>query len=249
MSFIAGYLLGLADSRTPVLTALSVSENGDYSPPDGYDGFSSVTVNVQGGAAKVQSLTVTSNGTYTAPDGVDGYSPVTVNVPSQYDEGYSAGYSDGYSKGKEDGGGSGGTSKYTFPDGTAYSDIMTLVKTDPVTDENLGLTIKIIYSSYSDDDGYVYGRLDFGVYNTSETRVTGFIQDWVITDPDDDTLTEAFELTSYTVDSSSGKVSYVLKYYGSQDGESWDETYNRSETFSQLKGYGSSGHKYSVSNA
>lgn len=65
----------------PVLESLSVTENGNYLPSAGKDGFSSVSVNVEGGSeAVVQSLTVTQNGTYNPPSGVDGYAPVTVNV-------------------------------------------------------------------------------------------------------------------------------------------------------------------------
>ena len=33
MSFMAGYMLGLADSRETVLTDISVAENGEYRPP------------------------------------------------------------------------------------------------------------------------------------------------------------------------------------------------------------------------
>ena len=65
----------------PVLTNLNVTENGNYTPSAGVDGFSSVSVNVPDIPAVVQSLEITENGTYTAPDGVDGYSPVVVNVP------------------------------------------------------------------------------------------------------------------------------------------------------------------------
>lgn len=66
----------------PVLEELEVTENGNYTPSEGVDGFCSVSVNVPDIPAVVQPLEVTENGTYTAPDGVDGYSPVTVNVPT-----------------------------------------------------------------------------------------------------------------------------------------------------------------------
>ena len=67
-------------SAAPVLESLEVTENGNYTPSAGTDGFSSVSVQVPDIPAVVQPLEVTENGTYTAPDGVDGYSPVTVNV-------------------------------------------------------------------------------------------------------------------------------------------------------------------------
>ncbi len=67
-------------SAAPVLESLEATENGNYTPSAGTDGFSSVSVQVPDIPAVVQPLEVTENGTYTAPDGVDGYSPVTVNV-------------------------------------------------------------------------------------------------------------------------------------------------------------------------
>lgn len=70
----------------PVLEELEVTENGNYTPSEGVDGFGSVKVNVPDIPAVVQPLEVTENGTYTAPDGVDGYSPVTVNVAEEKTE-------------------------------------------------------------------------------------------------------------------------------------------------------------------
>ena len=61
----------------PVVEALSVSENGTYTPREGVDGFAPVEVEVE---PAIQSLEVSLNGVYTAPEGVDGYSPITVNV-------------------------------------------------------------------------------------------------------------------------------------------------------------------------
>lgn len=66
----------------------TITQNGTYSAEDdGYDGYSSVTVNVSGGSPTIQSLTVTpstSQQTFNA-SGVDGYKPVTVNaIPSEY---------------------------------------------------------------------------------------------------------------------------------------------------------------------
>lgn len=67
----------------PDLEVLNATENGNYLPSAGKDGFSSVNVSVEGGggsSAVVQPLSVTQNGTYNPPSGVDGYAPVTVNV-------------------------------------------------------------------------------------------------------------------------------------------------------------------------
>lgn len=63
-----------------VLEPLSITENGDYYPESGVDGFDEVHVAVPSSSPTIRSLSVTQNGTYTAPSGVDGYSPVTVNV-------------------------------------------------------------------------------------------------------------------------------------------------------------------------
>ena len=60
--------------------------NGQYSiaTPDGYDGISDVSVNVNVPERQpvLESLSVTDNGTYTPSAGVDGYNSVTVNVQS-----------------------------------------------------------------------------------------------------------------------------------------------------------------------
>lgn len=63
----------------PVVEALSVRENGVYTPEEGVDGFAPVEVEVN---PTIEPLSVSSNGVYTAPKGVDGYSPVTVNIPT-----------------------------------------------------------------------------------------------------------------------------------------------------------------------
>lgn len=65
---------------TPVLEPLSVTENGDYTPEEGVDGYNAVHVAVPG--ATLTTKSITSNGTYNASqDNADGYSSVTVNVP------------------------------------------------------------------------------------------------------------------------------------------------------------------------
>lgn len=82
MSFMAGYMLGLADSREPALTDISVTENGEYLPPEEYDGFGRVSVNVSSQAA-VNALFVSEPGIYNAAEyGCDGFDPV--NVGSKY---------------------------------------------------------------------------------------------------------------------------------------------------------------------
>lgn len=66
----------------PHLIELSVTANGNYLPPVGYDGFSSVDVSVPSSEPVLSTLSVISNGTYTPPTGVDGYDEVVVNVPT-----------------------------------------------------------------------------------------------------------------------------------------------------------------------
>lgn len=67
-------------SIQPVLEELTVSENGIYSPPEGVDGYSQVSVDIQ---PVLEELTVTENGVYSPPQGVDGYSKVLVDIPEE----------------------------------------------------------------------------------------------------------------------------------------------------------------------
>lgn len=63
------------------------TENGQYSiaTPDGYDGISDVSVNVNVPERQpvLDTLNITENGTYTPSAGVDGYNSVTVNVSTK----------------------------------------------------------------------------------------------------------------------------------------------------------------------
>ena len=117
MSFIAGYLLGLGEGSTaPVIQPLYVTQNGEYSSPDGTDGYDPVYVNV--------------------PDRYDeGYND---GYKDGYDDGYNEGYDEGYNDGYDDGKSSG---EYIFPEGTEYEDIYGLVGGDKITDKNTGYGI------------------------------------------------------------------------------------------------------------
>lgn len=60
---------------------LYVTENGTYTPDEGYTGFDSVDVNVpQSGAVRNEDITVTKNGTYKASPGYSGLGTVVVKV-------------------------------------------------------------------------------------------------------------------------------------------------------------------------
>ena len=65
-----------------VLEPLTVAANGNYTPAEGVDGFSDVSVNVPERVPVTESLSVTENGTYEPTEGIDGYDKVTVNVPA-----------------------------------------------------------------------------------------------------------------------------------------------------------------------
>lgn len=81
------YQDGYTEGRksTAVLQTKSITTNGTKTPDSGYDGFSSVTVNVPQTTAKLQTKTFTTNGTKTPESGFDGFSSVTVNVPTAGD--------------------------------------------------------------------------------------------------------------------------------------------------------------------
>lgn len=62
------------------LTTLDVDANGTYSPPDGFDGYDIVNVDVQ---PNLQPLSVDQNDIYYPEEGCDGFSEVKVDVPSE----------------------------------------------------------------------------------------------------------------------------------------------------------------------
>jgi len=71
-----------ADPVTPVIEPLTVTENGEYSVPDGVDGFNPVKVNTPSPVLK--PLKITQAGNYAIPVAphFDGWHPVTVDVPT-----------------------------------------------------------------------------------------------------------------------------------------------------------------------
>lgn len=72
-------ILGVTGTLTPLRgQTKTITANGTYTPSSGYNGFTSVTVDVD--TVNNQTLTVTSNGTYTPSSGYTGFSSVTVNV-------------------------------------------------------------------------------------------------------------------------------------------------------------------------
>ena len=71
--------------RPPVINPISISQNGEYSVPDGVDGYNPVQVNVESPQPTLIPLRATENRTY-SPSGfnADGFSSVTVEVnPSE----------------------------------------------------------------------------------------------------------------------------------------------------------------------
>ena len=72
-------ILTVGNLGDAALTNISITENGNYAPPIGFDGFDEVNVNVSG-SARLQSKSITSNGDYTPDLGYDGFSDVSVDV-------------------------------------------------------------------------------------------------------------------------------------------------------------------------
>ena len=65
----------------PVLVTKNITQNGEYTPAAGEDGFNKAIVNVPPTPPVIQAKNITQNGTYPAPAGVDGFAPVIVDVP------------------------------------------------------------------------------------------------------------------------------------------------------------------------
>lgn len=64
----------------PRLVDISIAANGNYYPPEGYDGFAYVNVSVP--EPVLDAILIEQNGNYMPPQGVDGYSLIRVSVPS-----------------------------------------------------------------------------------------------------------------------------------------------------------------------
>jgi hypothetical protein len=65
------------------LETLTATENGQYRPAQGVDGWDRVTVEVPERQPVTEPLSVTANGQYEPSEGVDGFSDVTVSVPER----------------------------------------------------------------------------------------------------------------------------------------------------------------------
>lgn len=65
---------------TPNILELTATQNGEYTVPEGVDGYNPVIVNVPPYVPVISPLSITENGVYTVPAGIDGYGPITVEV-------------------------------------------------------------------------------------------------------------------------------------------------------------------------
>lgn len=219
---------------------LSVTENGTYNVSDaekaeGYVGFAPVTVDVpdryQEGYDKghddgvksvvISPLTVTANGTYSAADySCNGFDPVNVNVPDRYQEGYEDGQEHG---------------KYTFPDGTSYSDVVNIIGGDAVADETLGVQVRTT-ETYGED---MYSTQTI-VYDLSGNPLST-LHSWGFANSFFPTWGMP-KVTYFAVtDSTTGawKIIYTWDSGGTNE-------YTGTDTY--LIGFGADGHKYSASN-
>lgn len=71
--------------RQPVITGISITENGRYTAPLGVDGYSPVNVDVDADP-ELQDKNITENGTYSADEGYDGLNQVVVDVQPELQE-------------------------------------------------------------------------------------------------------------------------------------------------------------------
>lgn len=219
---------------------LSVTENGTYNvseeeKAEGYVGFAPVTVDVpdryQEGYDKghddgvksvvISPLTVTANGTYSAADySCNGFDPVNVNVPDRYQEGYEDGQEHG---------------KYTFPDGTSYSDVVNIVGGDAVADETLGVQVRTT-ETYGESMYYTQTIVyDLSGNQLSTLNSWGFANSFFPT-------WGMPKVTYFSVtDSTTGawKIIYTWDSGGTNE-------FTGTDTY--LIGFGADGHKYSASN-
>ena len=219
---------------------ITITENGTYNVSDaekaeGYVGFEPVMVDVpdryQDGYDKghddgvksvvISPLTVTANGTYSAADySCNGFDPVNVNVPDRYQEGYEDGQEHG---------------KYTFPDGTSYSDVVNIVGGDAITDETLGVQVRTT-ETYGEDMYYTQTIVyDLSGNPLSTLRSWGFANSFLPT-------WGMPKVTYFSVtDSTTGawKIIYTWDSGGTSE-------FTGTDTY--LIGFGSDGHKYSASN-
>ena len=219
---------------------ITITENGTYNVSDaekaeGYVGFNPVEVNVpdryQEGYDKghddgvksvvISPLTVTANGTYSAADySCNGFDPVNVNVPDRYQEGYEDGQEHG---------------KYTFPDGTSYSDVVNIVGGDAITDETLGVQVRTT-ETYGED---MYSTQTI-VYDLSGNPLST-LHSWGFANSFFPTWGMP-KVTYFAVtDSTTGawKIIYTWDSGGTNE-------YTGTDTY--LIGFGADGHKYSASN-
>ena len=114
---VSAVTVDVTTGGTGVLTSATFTQNGTMLPPEGYDGWSAVTVNVPNDYAEgyddgiayqkslLASTAITSNGEFTSENG---WSSITINVPSSgyteddLEEAYSSGYTQGYKEGSGD---------------------------------------------------------------------------------------------------------------------------------------------------
>lgn len=169
----------------------------------------------------ISPLTVTANGTYSAADySCNGFDPVDVNVPDRYQEGYEDGQEHG---------------KYTFPDGTSYSDVVNIVGGDAITDETLGVQVRTT-ETYGED---MYSTQTI-VYDLSGNPLST-LRDWGFANSFLPTWGMP-KVTYFSVtDSTTGawKIIYTWDSGGTNE-------FTGTDTY--LIGFGADGHKYSASN-